>query len=477
MFCAAFYTLGCKLNQLETESVAGAFKKAGWSIVPWNDDKGALGNPDEKPDLLVLNTCTVTSRSEQKARHVIRKALRDNPGAALLVSGCYAQLEADAIEALDAPPSGSARPRLFVVKGSLKDRLLDLPALLEPGIPLGEQIQHWAAQRCGSQNTAGAFRFNPGDFSFHSRASLKIQDGCDNSCAFCRVHIARGKSRSLDAPQVLARLAALEEKGYAEAVLTGVNISQYGGGLPQLARLLEYLLAGTKTIALRLSSIEPDGAGFGRDFIQAVSQPRIRPHFHLSLQAGSERTLSRMGRSYTPAQAMAGIRALRDARDDPFLACDIISGFPGETAEDAEKTYSFCREAGFAWIHAFPFSRRPGTAAWNFKDRVSEREAALRSGRLAELARQGKEEYVRRWIGKTVRLIVETSSSESCVRGISDNYLRVAVPLPLGGRPMPGPGKELQCKLVKAAEKGDAGIPAGSGPCERFDVLGEIYVL
>jgi threonylcarbamoyladenosine tRNA methylthiotransferase MtaB len=471
MFSAAFYTLGCKLNQLETESIAGAFREAGWGIAPWNDDKGAPG----KPDLLVLNTCTVTSHSEQKARHVIRKALRDNPGAALLVSGCYAQLEADAIEALDEPLSGSARHRrLFVVKGSLKDRLLDLPALLEPGIPLGEQIQHWAGE-CGSRNTGGAFRFNPGEFSFHSRSSIKIQDGCDNSCTFCRVHIARGKSQSLDAAEVLARLAALEEKGYAEASLTGVNISQYGGGLSHLARLLEYLLAGTKTIALRLSSIEPDSGGFGGDFIQAVSHPRVRPHFHLSLQAGSQKILSRMGRSYTPLEAMAGIRALRGSRDDPFLACDIISGFPGESPEDAEKTYDFCHEAGFAWIHAFPFSRRPGTAAWNFKDRVSEREAGLRSARLTELARQGKEEYVRRWIGKNVSLIVEASSSESYVRGISDNYLRVAVPL--GGRPAPGPGKAFQCKLVKAAEKKDFGIPAGTSPCERFDALGEIYVL
>jgi threonylcarbamoyladenosine tRNA methylthiotransferase MtaB len=472
---AALYTLGCKLNQLESESIADAFRKEGFLVVPlWED-------APEKPDILVINTCTVTSHSEQKARRAIRKALRDYPESALIVTGCYAQLDAEALSALD-DREGPAGKRLFVIPGENKDYILDLPRFLagngSPGIPVKDLVRDFAALVPGGGcESAGSFRFSPADFSFHSRAFLKIQDGCDNRCAYCRVSIARGKSRSLGAKEVLAGLKALEEKGYGEAVLTGVNISQYRD--PQkrdLGGLLEYLLKETASIRLRLSSIEP--GLFDPRFIRAVSHERVQPHFHLSLQSASAPVLARMGRSYTPAEAGEGLGLLRAAKNDPFLACDIIAGFPGENQGEFEKTFEFCRKAGFAWIHAFPFSRRPGTAAWNFTDLVSEQEADLRVERLGELALEGRKRYVRRWLGKETEVIPEEAQGKisGFAAGVSANYLKILIPL--NGRPPPEARKILRCRISgePAREAGSSAVIPEMFAKSRFDAEGEMIL-
>ena len=483
MLSAVFCTLGCKLNQLETESMAAAFRAQGFAVFQLGEaglSGGAGAEPSIKPSMgpsiILINTCTVTSRSEQKARRIIRKALRDYPGALIVVTGCYAELEAASIEALEECPPGGER-RLFTVSGSGKAAVLDLPRLLYTGLAgcpgteekaLRDLVAEWAGT--SRQVEAGSsFRFSPADFSFHSRAFLKIQDGCDNRCAYCRVSVARGKSRSLGAGEVLASLRGLEAGGYNEAVLTGVNISQYAPdgerrrpGLEDLGALLEYLLAETKTIRLRLSSIEPEL--FGSGFIRAVSHRRVQPHFHLSIQSGSDAVLSRMGRRYTSAEAEGAAARLRGIREDPFLACDVIAGFPGETPEDFTKTLEFCKKTGFAWIHAFPFSRRPGTAAWNFKNRVSEQEACRRTALLSDLARQGRREYTGRWIGKKLEVITEGGAkTPGFVPGLTENYLKVLIPLK--GREAPKAGELLCCKLT-----GPAVPPEDS----RFDAEAEI---
>jgi threonylcarbamoyladenosine tRNA methylthiotransferase MtaB len=480
MFSISVYTLGCKLNQLESESLADAFRREGFSVLPWKEE-GDAGSPGEEPDILLINTCTVTSRSEQKARREIRRCLREHPRSVLIVTGCYAQVEAEALEALERP-AVSGEKRLFVAPGGMKDRILDLPGFLASdggAASLRELTAAWASGLPGTGRiaTGSSFRFSPVDFSFHSRAFLKIQDGCDNRCTYCRVSIARGLSRSLASEQVLSSLKALEARGYGEAVLTGVNISQYRDPAVQdLGGLLEYLLEGTDTVRLRLSSIEPEV--FSPRFVRAVSAPRVRPHFHLALQSGSAAVLSRMGRRYTPEQAREDIGLLRSAREDPFLACDIIAGFPGETGEEFERTYEFCREIGFAWIHAFPFSRRPGTAAWNFKNQVSEREAGRRAALLAELAHRGRREYIRRWIGKETEAVAEAvrGVAPGFVPAVTANYLKVFVPFK--GVPSPSPGRTLRCRLVREAENaaGNAEIPAKIPQRYRFDAEAEIII-
>ncbi|MDR2258060.1 MAG: radical SAM protein [Treponema sp.] len=465
-FSVSVYTLGCKLNQLESEAFADAFRREGFPVIPWG----------EAADILVINTCTVTSKADQKARRVIRKALRDNPASCLIVTGCYAQLDADYIETLEAPPAGeSAAPfrrfpgggrRLFVVKGQDKSAVLDLPRYLKHTAgDLGLLVGTWFRSGDDGGETcseAGPFRYAPEDFSFHSRGFLKIQDGCDNHCSFCRVSLARGPSVSLEGEKVLAALQALEAGGYGEAVLTGVNISQYRDGGRDLGGLLDYLLEGTGRIALRLSSLEPEG--ITRKTAEVFAHPRIRPHFHLSIQSGSAGILRTMGRVYGPEDVERGIQLLRSVKEDPFLACDMITGFPGETGAEFEKTAALCERAGFAWIHAFPYSRRPGTAAWNFGNPVPEREAVRRVGVLTDMARRGRREYTDRWLGRETGVIILGNHKKNTrrVQGLSDNYLRLLVRLPPGGTPPPA-GAVLRCRIGELSE-GERG--AGEDECD-----------
>jgi threonylcarbamoyladenosine tRNA methylthiotransferase MtaB len=485
MLSIAIQTLGCKLNQVESESIAEAFRREGFP----------LGEGDDA-DILVINTCTVTSTSEQKARRIIRKALRDHPHTCVIVTGCYAQLEGEAIAALDgsAVPDGPPYPgrRLFVVSGGRKSLLLDLPRALRDTLDngLGDPfpgtlpyyLEGWLGQNVpvpddGPQTPA--FRFTVRDFSFHSRAFLKIQDGCDHACSYCRVSQARGPSVSLDAETVLSRLRELEAAGHGEAVLTGVNINQYrsdASGVPAgslactLGDLLEYLLANTRTIAIRLSSLEPDY--ITESFLRVLAHKRIRPHFHLSVQSGSPLILERMRRPYDPEAVEVAVRRLRDLRDDPFLACDIIAGFPGETPAEFAGTYELCRRSGFAWIHAFPYSPRPGTEAFDFTGAVAEREVVQRVEALINLARQGRAAYIRRWTGKLLEAIVEEGPRQgdpgqaAAITAVSENYLRLTLPLPPGAAPPP-PGAVLRCRIREALEPPDAPFDAMADPVQE----------
>jgi threonylcarbamoyladenosine tRNA methylthiotransferase MtaB len=474
----AIATLGCKLNQLESEAIAASFKDHGFSLVPW----------PSAADILVVNTCTVTSKAEQKARRVIRKALKDNPASFLIVTGCYAQLDGPALAALEGELAGTlpspAGSRLLVVPGGLKSALLNLPRYLaaakaaEKLPPAGMTEDGGAACLKAGLETwrrdpaeGDPFAFNAGDFSFHSRSFLKIQDGCDHACSYCRVTLARGKSVSLDAGTVLSRLKELEDRGYGEAVLTGVNINQYRdaggqggaqGGKPlDLAGLLDFLLRGAPGIAIRLSSLEPEG--ISPEFLAVLENPRIRPHFHLSVQSGSGEILTRMRRWYTPEDISAAVRRLRSCREDPFIACDIITGFPGETGAEFQRTYELCKSLDFAWIHAFPYSRRPGTEAAALTPPVSERDATARVETLLDLARLGRERYVRRWLGKTVEAITEDPNSGAGLYtpAVSENYLRLAIPASGKAGRLP-PGAVLRCRIAALPEDG-----AG-----RFDAIG-----
>jgi threonylcarbamoyladenosine tRNA methylthiotransferase MtaB len=241
--------------------------------------------------------------------------------------------------------------------GVAKSVLLDLPKHLREMAAAGKDL---AGNLAGvleaffkSAKGDSPFGFTPEEFVSHSRGYLKIQDGCDGSCAYCRVAQARGPSVSLPKETAMERLLAFEDKGCAELMITGVNISRYNDSGCGLAELLEFLLAGSKTIALRVSSLEPEGVD--KKLASVLAHPRIRPHFHLSVQSGSNAVLKKMGRVYAAGDVEAAAALLRSVKDDPFLACDIIAGFPGETENDFIQTFSLCERTGFAWIHAFPF--------------------------------------------------------------------------------------------------------------------------
>jgi len=464
-------TLGCKLNQLESEAIIDAFSQSGFEHI-------ISCRAGVSPSVIIINTCTVTSKADQKARRVIRKALRDYPESCVIVTGCYAQLDKEDLLKLD---NGNPR-RLLVIK---KDEILELIKNLNGETNFNKVIEVISGESknkiLNPRQSAlfkrgtfamrtedsmarlrfrGQFEFIPEKFSAHTRSFLKIQDGCDNHCTYCRIRLARGSSISLEKEEVLSRLRILE-KTHAEAVLTGVNICQYNfsyfsatnsnlrfaheparTGEGGLAELLDYLLSNTEKVALRLSSLEPEY--IDENFAEVLSNKRIRPHFHLSIQAGSQKILQKMGRNYNAETIEKAVSLLRQIKDNPFLACDIITGFPGETESDFEETYNMCKKLDFAWIHVFPYSKRKGTPAYSFIDNVKESEVTRRVQLFTNLAKQGKAAYVQSWLGREVEVLME--KSEHGCGGVSENYLKVLVQYE---GEAPKPGTVLRCRLIE----------------------------
>jgi len=439
-----FETLGCRLNQIESESAAHFFSEVGFRV----DMDSILASGKDRNDvfLCVINTCTVTSKAEQKARRLIRLLLKKCPNAAILVTGCYAELDATDICAID--------KRVCVIKGSRKDILADLPQPLmhfltdnSKNYNSGENIARFletitlSKLQVFTESATASFRLSTDTFLIHSRASIKIQDGCSNSCSYCRIHLARGKSVSLNAESVLERVQLLEKKGQNEVVLTGVNLSQYHGkwknSFVDLVGLLEILLENTEHIYFRLSSLYPER--INEDFCRVIKNPRIQPHFHLSVQSGSNKILSSMKRPYQVQNVLDAVKRLREAKDNPFIACDLIAGFPGETDEDFEQTMDLCYKAKFAWVHAFPFSPRPGTVAYSMKPVVPQAVATQRVKKLSEFAIQSKYDYISLWSGKILFAITESNRSDralsvkdslpkSKTHAVTSNFLHVELP-------------------------------------------------
>jgi threonylcarbamoyladenosine tRNA methylthiotransferase MtaB len=445
---AGFYTLGCKLNQSETEALADAFRRAGHTASGFDDEA----------DLYILNTCTVTSKSEQKARRVVRKILACSH-APLILTGCYAGVEKDRLAA-------EFGPRVFVAGMREKSLLPDLAAFLAgraAGASCADSVAAFFS-RIPEKAAGGEFRLAAARYSFHTRAFLKIQDGCDNRCSYCRVCIARGPSVSLGAEDVLRRFRGLEDEGYREIVLTGVNLMAYRSGETGLEGLLEKILAEGRRARLRLSSLEPEGVT--ENLARIVSHPRVCPHFHLPLQSGSDSVLRAMARRYTGAMALNAVRLLRAAKPEAFIAADIITGFPGETAEDHRQTECLAREMELAALHVFPFSRRPGTAAWNMGARVPERVSRERAAALRKLGEENRSRYAAAQTGRSLEVIIEKANAAGEWEGLSENYLTVRGREELNGkRPAAFPGALLRVKIQAAGEDFLTGVidtPAGN---------------
>ncbi len=421
----AFYTLGCKLNQSESEALASTFKSRGFFIV----------RPQETADVYIINTCTVTSKAEQKARRIIRRLSRDNPDAVVIVTGCYAQLDSEELQQLI--------PNIIVLSHDRKHQLLDLAECIDSmggcsteasagavRAAVDECISGFKAEQLRRE---GIFRFAADTYSFHSRAFLKVQEGCDHKCAYCRVRLARGPSVSLAPEQVVERASHLYENGYAEIVLTGVNLTAYRA--PEntrftLPQLIQRLTDRNEEYRLRLSSLEPEM--IRSELLQAVRHPRVCPHFHIPVQSGSDKILKAVHRPYTADRVRTAVVQLRNAKKDPFLAADVIVGLPGESDEDFQATYDLIKECEFAALHVFTFSPRPGTELYHAKQHVPERIAGERADTLRALADKLKVQYERRWIGKKVYVLVEELlyvEEREYVSGLSENYLRVHIPV------------------------------------------------
>ena len=432
-------TLGCRLNQIESEATARFFTDANFSVSM--EGLSSSSETDNDTCLGIINTCTVTQKSEQKARRIIRLMLKKFPYASVIVTGCYAQISPEEIKAIDS--------RICVIGGQMKSRLSKVPELL-----IEAQGKKWNAKDFSvliekeitslPQLKAGipedSFKLSATSFLSHSRASLKIQDGCNNNCAFCAIHIARGHSVSLDVQTAIDRVKELEEKGHDEVVLTTVNISQYKGtwkdGFCDFTELLSLLLEKTKRIHFRISSLYPDIVN--DDFCRVISDSRVQPHFHISVQSGSTEILKAMNRPYSRASVIKACKKLREAKNNPFIACDIITGFPGETDEDFDKTMQLCSECNFAWVHAFPYSERPGTAAASMKNKVPQSVSGERSKQLTEWAINQKIKYVKDFCGSEHKAVLETvkrplalsaksSAGRFIYHAVTDNFIHCEI--------------------------------------------------
>lgn len=413
-------TLGCRLNQIESESIARFFLDNDFSVRM--DSVTASEAADCETLLCIVNTCAVTLKAEQKARRIIRLLLKKHPRALIVVTGCYAQLSAAEIEKIDR--------RIVVVGGQIKSRLSELPGLLKAYADGDETESPDDTETAGSKIEAlkrgvislvkakpvekkdiaeDSFKLSTSSFIAHSRASLKIQDGCNNNCSFCAIHLARGKSVSIDVQTAIDRVVELERAGHSEVVLTSVNIAQYrgkyGDGYCNFTQLLKLLLENTKTISFRISSIYPEI--IDDDFCDVICDRRVRPSFHISVQSGSDRILELMNRHYKACEVLAAVEKLRVAKPSAFISCDIITGFPTETDEDFEETMDLCRRCNFSWIHAFPFSERPGTAACSIKPKVPQAVSGSRAKKITDLAIKNKIKYIESFVGKELELVLE----------------------------------------------------------------------
>jgi threonylcarbamoyladenosine tRNA methylthiotransferase MtaB len=380
----ALDTVGCKLNQAESQLFARQFAKAGYRLV--TADNGA--------DVYILNTCTVTHVADGKCRRLLNQARRRNPDALVVAVGCYVERARQDLARLDGVD--------LVLDNSQKMNLVS--RLEESGY----------LSRPSAAPSANA--------DFRTRAFVKVQDGCDNFCSFCIVPLVRGRERSVPVEHVLAELNERVADGDKEVVLTGTEIGAYNYKNVGLTGLLKRILAETEIARLRLSSLQPQE--ITPELIGLWSDERLCRHFHLSLQSGSDALLERMGRRYNAADYKRAVELIREAVPEAAITADVIVGFPGETEAEFQDSYNFAKKMRFARIHVFPYSPRPGTKAEAMPDRVEDRVKQERSRKMRALGRAGIRNFRRRFLGKTVTVLWEKQTC-GVWSGLTDNYIRV----------------------------------------------------
>ena len=394
------YTLGCKVNQYETQAIEALLVSRGHKPC-------AEG---EIADAVIVNTCAVTAEAGRKSRQAIHRLREENPGAVAAVLGCYSQLSPDAVQKLGAD----------IVYGTA-DRLKLIDAV-EKAVATGEgekALDKPFERRVFEELPAGAV-------SGHTRALLKIQDGCVNFCSYCIIPYTRGRVRSLPMEAAVRQAAELDRQGYRELVITGIEIASYGVDLPErpdLADVVCAIAAAAPHMRLRLGSIEP--SVITEDFCKKIADcGSVCRHFHLSLQSGCDATLKAMNRKYDTARFYEAMQLLRRYFPDCGMTCDVIVGFPGETEEHQLETLDFLKKAQFSDAHIFPYSRRPGTPADKMDGQIDRATKAKRSKQARAVVAETRSAFLESMIGKTLPVLFETKEGE-CWQGHSDNYLEV----------------------------------------------------
>lgn len=442
----SFHTLGCKVNHYETEAIWQLFKEAGYDRKDF----------EQNADVYVINTCTVTNTGDKKSRQVIRRAIRNNPDAVICVTGCYAQTS---------PAEIMAIPGVDIVVGTQdRTKLLGL-------------IDEYRAERQPINAVRNIMKnrvyeeLDVPAFTDRTRASLKIQEGCNNFCTFCIIPWARGLMRSRDPQEVIRQAQQLVDAGYLEIVLTGIHTGGYGEDLKDynLARLLRDLETQVKGLKrLRISSIE--ASQLTDEVIEVLRDSKIIVrHLHIPIQSGSNTVLKRMRRKYTMKFFAERLDRLREALPHLAITSDVIVGFPGETEEEFMETYRFIRDQRFSELHVFPYSKRTGTPAARMEDQIDEEVKNERVHRLLELNDQLAKQYASSFENEVLEVIPEEKykldPDSGLYEGYTDNYLKVVLP---ADESMVG--KIVRVKLTKA------GYPYNEGQFVRVMDDQEIHV-
>ena len=400
-----FITLGCKVNQYETNAMAQKFLEKGYKVIEEYEQNG------EKPDICIINTCTVTNMSDRKSRQMLRREKENNEKVIVVAVGCYAQVAKEELKKI---------PEIDLVLGN--NEKVDIVKYVEDYINENEnniEIEDVMQSRLFSD-------FGDITFTEKTRAVVKIQDGCDRFCSYCIIPYARGRVRSRKPESIISEITKIAEKDIKEVVITGIHIASYGKDFKEEYKLIDLLEEINKIDGIeriRLGSIEP--LLITDEFVERLKKlDKICHHFHLSLQSGCDETLKRMNRRYTTEQFREIVKRLRNAYNDVNLTTDIIVGFPGETEEEFEKTYQFLDEIKFYKMHVFKYSQRKGTKAAVMQNQIPGDIKELRSRRLIELSNKNEFEINQKYIGKKVEVLFE-EEKEGVFKGHTANYILV----------------------------------------------------
>ncbi len=390
----AFKTLGCRLNQSETDSLLTDFYKANYEIVGFNDNA----------DVYIINTCTVTNQSDHKSKAIINKACNRDGSAVIVVTGCMADNQKEDL--------GIRNNITYIVPNRTKSAIFSLID------------SHFKGEIMNPDSMKeGLFNFSVAEKSFHTRSFIKINDGCNNSCSYCIVPKVRGKAISRPPGDILDNIRKVVDLGYKEVVLTGVNISCYNFDNVNFEDLIEKVLNVPGDFRVRISSLEPEG--FGEKLVALFDNPKLCPHLHLCLQSGSDNILMKMKRVYNLESYLKIIELLKSKCPDINFTTDIIVGFPGESDKDFLDSCKVIKDVGFSHVHTFKYSIRKGTCAEHFPEHVPENVKAERSKKIREISDENKLAYRKSIITKTQRVLVEKITKEGQAMGYGENYVPV----------------------------------------------------
>jgi threonylcarbamoyladenosine tRNA methylthiotransferase MtaB len=390
----AFKTLGCRLNQSESDSLLTDFYKADYEIVDFND----------KADIYIINTCTVTNQSDHKSKNYINQACRRKDYPIVIVTGCMANHQREYLEKRD--------DITYIVENKIKSSIFTLVD------------SHLKGEKINTNDfKEDIFNFSPAEKSYHTRSFIKINDGCDNNCSYCIVPHVRGKAVSRPSESIIDNIRKVVALGYKEVVLTGVNISCYRYKDTGFEDLVEKILNIGGDFRVRISSVEPEG--IGDKLATLFANPKLCPHLHLCLQSGSEKILSKMRRVYNLAEYLKIVDLFRSKYPALNLTTDIIVGFPGETDKDFRETCKVVKDIGFSHIHTFKFSVRKGTDAEHMSEQIPYKIKHERSEKIREISDINKFNYRKLFINKTQRILIEKITPDGVAKGYGEHYVPV----------------------------------------------------